>query len=723
MELSPDRGLPRRARRHGRRARTWRTPTGLFPQIRSFQSSSDTPVIRGIISTIILTVIGLALVVPASLLTAYFYFARDVPPPAQIVNRPVPQTTKIYDRNGVLLAELSDPNKGQRTVVPLKQLPPYLIDAAVAIEDPTFYTNPGINPLSVARAAFENATHHQIVSGASTLTQQLARNLLWNFQERQSKSIARKVKEAIFAVRLTQTYSKDQILAMYFNTVYYGNRSYGIEAASRNYFGKSASQLDLAESAMLAGLPQAPSSYDPLLHQAIAKRRQAEVLDAMVKHGYITVTQASAAKAEPLHFTTQQIPYHAPHWINYVTQWLEHRYGYNAVYDQGWRIQTTLDLGLNRLAQQKAQERIAQIQQKMNAHDACVVAIQPQTGEILAMVGSLNYWDKTIDGQINTCIAPRQGGSSVKVFNYLTAFEQGYVPDTVVNDVQTAFSQGPGRPPYIPKEFTNTYNGPVTLRDALGSSLNVPAVKLLEQIGSHSLSRTAHAMGVTSLNHPDQYGLTLTLGASNVTAVDMAFAYSVLANDGSMVGEPVPLKDRQLGQRPYEPVCVLKITDAAGNVVYQYQPPKPIQVVSPQAAYLISNVLTDDRARHFDFGRHQALWLGFPAAVKTGTTQFYQDTWTDGYVPAGLAVSIWVGNANGDPMTNTFSLLTAAAIWHSFMPAAMDYLHLPREYFKIPPGVAYGQVCGKQDWYIQGIAPICSVGNVPAQNNATRKSA
>jgi membrane peptidoglycan carboxypeptidase len=665
---------------------------------------------RVLLAAIVLVAFTFLVITPLAGFTAFTYFARDLPSPQQVVNQPVPQTTKIYDRNGVLLAEIGDPNQGRRTVVRLDQLPANLINATVATEDPTFFTNPGVDVQSILRATFQNAAQHQITSGASTITQQLARNLLWSLPERESQSITRKIEEAIFAYRLTQAYPKDDILAMYFNTVYYGNQSYGVEAAAETYFGISASKLDLAQAALLAGLPQAPSDYDPFQNLTLAKQRQAQVLAAMVKRGYITTDQADAANREPLPLKTPQIPYNAPHFVNYVTQWLQQRYGYNAVYDNGWQIQTSLDLHIDQMAQQDEQALIQQVKQTMNAHDACVVAISPQTGEILAMVGSPDYWDASINGQVNTCTSPRQGGSSVKPFNYLAAFERGFVPSSLVNDSRTEFPVGPGLPTFVPSEFTNTYNGTVTLREALGSSLNVPAVKLLQYVGDQEMADTAHAMGVTTMTDPYRYGLTLTLGASDVTAIDMAFAYSVLANGGQMVGEPVPLQDRQLGMRQYEPVAVLKITDSAGNVIYQYEPPKPIQVVSPQATFLISNVLSDDAARHFDFGSHGALWLGYPAAVKTGTTQFYQDTWADGYVPGGLAVAIWVGNADATPMTNTFSLLTAAALWHSFVPAAVSYLHLPIDDFPVPPGVVHGQVCGKEDWYIQGIPAICSVG-------------
>lgn len=698
------------ARRHGRRVRTWRAETGLFPRVRSFRLSDAATITRILLAAVGLIAFTLLIIVPLALYTAYAFFSRDIPPVGQVLNQPVFQTTKIYDRNGTLLAELINPDKGRRIIVNLNQVPPALRNATVAVEDPSFYSNAGVDPQGIIRATYQNLSHGHVVSGASTLTQQLARNVLWtDLSERQSVTIDRKIKEAIFAVRLTQAYSKDQILTMYFNSVFYGNLSYGIGAAAESYFGKSVSQLDLAESALLAGLPQSPADYDPNLHLDLAKARQSYVLDRMVEHGYITSAEANQAKAEKLHFVNPQFTLKAPHFVNYVTAEVERRFGHDALYDRGWSIQTTLDLGLNDLAQQKAKERVDQIRQQMNAHNACIVAIQPQTGEILAMMGSLDYWDASIDGQVNVCDSPRQPGSSVKPFNYVTAYERGFVPSSVVYDVKTEFPRGPGLSPYVPLNFDYVFHGPVMLREAIASSLNIPAVKLLQRVGVHDMDDTAHALGITTMTDPDRYGLTLTLGAADVKPIDMAFAYATFANGGAMIGQPVPLQDRELGMRRYEPVSILKITDSAGNVVYQYRPPPPIQVVSPQATYLLTSSLTDDAARHFAFAPHGALEIDRPAAAKTGTTQFYQDTWTDGYTP-DLAVVIWVGNTDGTPMKETEGVLSAGYIWHSFMPAALDYLHIPKRDFKIPPGVVHGSVCGHEDWYIQDIPPICTVG-------------
>jgi penicillin-binding protein 1C len=661
------------------------------------------------VSSVALVTFTIVLVVPLALFSAYAFLSRDIPPVEELMNRPVFQTTRIYDRNGVLLAELIDPDKGRRILVNLNQLPPNLVNATIAVEDPTFYTNPGVDPLSIGRAVIQNFTSHQVLSGASTITQQLARNVLFTLSERERQSLDRKLRESIFAVRLTDTYSKDQILNMYFNEVYYGNLSYGVGAAAQSYFGKPSNALDLAESAMLAGLPQAPSDYDPIQHFAAAKTRQAYVLDRMVVRGYISAADAYRAKNEKLIFVSPHFELKSPHFVNYVTQMIQERYGRDALYDRGWRIQTTLDSGLNDLALADAKQRVYQIQDEMNAHNASVVVIRPSTGEILAMVGSLDYWDTRINGQVNVATSLRQPGSSIKPINYVTAFERGFVPDSMVSDVKTDFYRGPGLSPYEPWNFDNQWHGQVMLREALASSLNIPAVKLLQRIGVHDMVDAAHALGITSINDPDRYGLTVTLGAADVKPLDLAYVYATFANGGRMVGEEVPLQDRVLGMRRYEPVSILSITDSVGNVIYQYKPPPPIQIVSPQAVWLLTSSLTDDKARHFTFAPNGALVIDRPAAVKTGTTQIEQDAWTVGYTP-DLAIAIWVGNTDGTPMKATEGVLSAGAIWHVFAPGAHQYLNLPKQEFVQPPGVVYGPVCGKDDWSIQGIPPICWVG-------------
>lgn len=662
---------------------------------------------RMVVVSIVLGLAGLAVIVPTALLTAYAYFSNGVPDASVVEHRKVFQSTIYLDRNGKLLYEQFDPQGGRRTLAHLEDLPPQLIQATLSAEDPTFYDNPGVDPLAMLRAGVQNLSHGGIVSGASTLTQQLARMILFTPEERQAQTLDRKVREAIFAVRLTQAYPKDQLLQMYFDEAYYGNLSYGVVAAARSYFGKDVRDLTLAESAMLAGLPQAPTDYNPILHYDQAKVRQAYVLDRMAFHGYITQEEADAAKAEPLHFADQKFPIQAPHFVEYVRAQLERRYGHDAVYNSGWTIQTSIDLNLQAIAERDARKRIAEIKDTMNAHNAAIVAIRPSTGEILTMMGGLDYWDDSIQGRNNMAISPRMPGSSIKPFNYVTGFEMGYVPSTRVDDVKSCFPVAVNQPAWCPANFEFKYNGPnIRIRQAFASSLNVPAVKMLRQVGPHNMAETAHRFGITTLREPYRYGLTLTLGTSEVSLLDNTFAYATLANDGYMVGEPVPLQEREMGFREYEPVAVLKITDPDGKVVYQYTPPQPKQVFSPQATWLVTTSISDDRNRWLEYAPGSDLVIDRPSAAKTGTTQYLQDTWTMGYTP-DLVAGVWVGNNDGEEMRQVAGLISAGNIWHNFMIDAHKYLGLPPRDFTPPPGVAYGKVCDEDGWYIVGKTPIC----------------
>lgn len=663
---------------------------------------------RMVLLSAVLGSLGLVVVVISALLSGYFYFARGLPDPSFMTNRQLFQSVLFYDRNGQRLYELFDPNGGRRTLTHLEDLPPLLIDATLAAEDPNFWTNPGFDVLATGRALLQNFQHRSLVSGASTLTQQLARNILFTPEERTAQTLDRKLREAIYAIWLTETYPKDQILETFFNEVYYGNLSYGVAAAARSYFGKDVKDLTLAECALLAGLPQAPSDYDPIHHLDLAKARQAYVLDRMVVHGHITEQEAKDAEAAPLTFADQSVTIRAPHFVYYVKDLIEQRYGHDALYNSGWTIQTTIDLNLQAIAEKDARARIAEIKDVMNAHNSAIVAIQPSTGEVLTMLGSLDYWDNSIQGQVNVATSLRQPGSSIKPFNYVTGFNMGYSPNSKIDDVKTCFAVSPSLPPYCPANFQFQYNGQVMLKEALASSLNIPAVKLLSHVGVEAMANTAHAFGITSLRNPYRYGLTLTLGASEVTPLDLTFAYSVFANDGNMIGEPVPLQDLEPGMREYEPVAVLKITDPSGKVVYQYTPPAPKQVYSPQAAWLVTTSISDDHNRRFTFAPGGPLVIDRPAAVKTGTTQFLQDTWTVGYTP-DLVVGVWVGNTDGTAMRQISGVVSAATIWHNFIIDAQKYLQLPPRDFVQPPGVAYGQVCGNDGWYIVGRSPVCYV--------------
>ncbi|MFN8635692.1 MAG: transglycosylase domain-containing protein, partial [Chloroflexota bacterium] len=399
----------------------------------------------------------------------YASYARDLPDYTQLDRRRVFQTARILDRNGELLGEFNDPQGGRRTVVGIDKIPVELRNATIAAEDANFYQHPGFDVVAILRALYLNVRGREIVSGASTITQQLVKNTLLTPEQTPD----RKIKEAILAWEVSRRYSKDRILELYLNEVYYGNLAYGVEAAAQTYFGKSVDQLELSELTFIAGLPQAPSAYDPYVNPQAARARQDYVLEQMVRHGMVTAQQADAARARPIALRPRQESgtVQAPHFVNFVRQLLERSYSSDTLFREGLQIRTTLDLGLQRQAEQAARDQIAELKQR-NANNAAVVAIQPTTGEILAMVGSVDYNDASIAGQVNVALADRQPGSTLKPFTYLTAFEKGWAPSTMIMDVPTTFGGT-----YTPLNFDQKFRGPVSVRRALAGSLNVPAVK------------------------------------------------------------------------------------------------------------------------------------------------------------------------------------------------------------------------------------------------------
>ena len=429
----------------------------------------------------------IALVLSAAVFTlsgeavsAFTTYTEDLPPVTELSSLSSFKSTQIFDRNGTLLYEVDDQNGGRRFPVYLSGISQDLIDATIATEDKDFYSNPGIDPAGIVRAVWQDLSQGGLVQGASTITQQLAKNVLISREERNQKSYARKIKEAVLAVRISDSYSKNQILEMYLNEVYYGHRAYGVEAAAQTYFGKSARDLTLAEASLLAGLPQAPSAYDPLLHVQAAKDRQAHVLDRMVEQNYITPEDATRAKAAKLDLKPQQDqPLEAPHFVMYVRQLLEQKYGTDVVYQGGLKVTTTLDLNTNKLAEKAIQDHMDSLRTQ-NANNAALVAIDPKTGEIIAMVGSRDFYDTSIDGQVNLATSPRQPGSTIKPIEYSLALMKGWGPETVITDDQTDFpNTSPALPPYRPHNFDYKFDGPMTIRYALANSKNIPAVKAL----------------------------------------------------------------------------------------------------------------------------------------------------------------------------------------------------------------------------------------------------
>jgi 1A family penicillin-binding protein len=620
---------------------------------------------------------------------AYWYLLSDLPTSDSLITRASPDTTKIYDRNGRLLYEVLDPRAGRRTRVSLRDLPSYLRHAVIAVEDASYYENPGLDLAGIARSLFQNISAGEIVAGGSTITQQLAREVLLSKEERESRSLTRKLREAVLALQMTRSYSKDQILEMYLNEAYFGQLAYGVEAAARVYFGKSARDLDLAESALLAGLIQSPATYDPLVNYDAARSRQGIVLALMVKKGFINFADAQLAQAESLHFasTTPQTTLRAPHFVSYVRSLLEEEYGAERVNRGGLQVVTTLDLDLQERAQTIVQRQLRELTRRSreegapdyNVHDAALVALDPATGQILAMVGSADYFDESIDGAVNVVMANRQPGSAIKPITYATAFARDYTPATVLSDVPTTFLTKEEQP-YEPQNYDRVWHGPISLRQALATSSNMVAVKVLDHVGLEAMLETAKSLGISTFNDSDRFGLALTLGGGEVKLLELTAAYAAFADQGA----------------PVHPVAILSVQDTTKDGLAMTESPYSSSLrderslVSPQVAYLITSILSDDAARIPAFGEDSMLRLSRPAAAKTGTTTDFRDNWALGYTP-DLAVGVWVGNADNTPMYKITGITGAGPIWHDFMDEALKAV-LARE-FKRPPGLFDLEIC------------------------------
>ncbi|MDO8672611.1 MAG: transglycosylase domain-containing protein, partial [Dehalococcoidia bacterium] len=624
----------------------------------------------------------------------YSYYAKDLVDPETMASRDIARTTRILDRNGELLYEVFDRDLGRRTTVHLSEIPVYVKDATIATEDATFYENRGININGLARAVLQNVGGEG--GGGSSITQQLVKNVLIPQEERSQRLYSRKIKESILAYELTRRYSKDQILEWYLNEISYGNLSFGIESAAGSYFGKTAKELTLAEAAMLVGIPSAPSYYSPLVNPKFAKDRQSDVLDLMVRQGYIDQVQAEAAKAEDLVYATQKFTIRAPHFVMYVIDLLEKKYGREMVRRGGLTVRTTIDVALQDQVEWLSRATVKKLA-SIDASNAAVVSIKPKTGEILVMLGSVDYFDSSIDGQVNVALADRQPGSSFKPITYITAFMKGYTPSTMILDIPTAFPDGVN-PNFVPENNDLKFRGPVSARFALGNSLNIPAVKVLQFAGLTDVLATAHALGITTLTREGVYGLALTLGGGEVRLLDLTYVYSVFANEGVMAGQPVLPEAQRAGMRQLDPVAILKVVDDSGKVLEEYETPQTKEILPPEYVYLLTNVLSDNVARTPTYGSNSPLKLSDrQAAAKTGTTSDYRDYWTIGYTPE-LVTGVWVGNADNKPMKKSYSFLTAAAIWHDAMEAASD--KFPPTPFKERSDIVKVQVCA-----VSGLLP------------------
>ncbi|GEM_PF-61556 len=614
----------------------------------------------------------------------YFWIAQQLPAAETLRNRSIQfATTKIVDRDGNLLWEIIDPTGGRRTSVPLNQISPYLIKATVATEDRYFFVNVGVDPIAVVRAFYYNFSEGEIVSGGSTITQQLARNVLLSSEERTEKSYFRKVKEAILAIEIHRRYTKEQILEIYLNQIYYGNLAYGIEAASQTYFGKSALDLTLPEASMLAGLPQAPATHDPYTNLEGAKKRQTNVLRLMMEDQYITLAEAQQALLVELNFRKPEFALNAPHFVTFVRQELEKIIPAEYIYQAGLRVQTTLDPNLQAIAESEVAKQVDALANSRVTNGA-LLALDVKTGQILAMVGSRDFYNNKISGQVNLTTSPRQAGSIIKPLTYLKTFEQlNWTPSTTMMDVPVEYPDGRGGT-YKPRNYDGKFHGLVSVRLALANSYNIPAIKALERVGVDALKEMATRLGITTLTGTD-YGLPLALGSGEVSMLELTGAYQAMANNGLLV----------------PPTAILQITDSAGRVIEPAHP-APRQVLNPAHTYLISHILADNVARANMFGANSPLRLSRPAAVKTGTTNDYRDAWTVGYTP-DMVVGAWVGNANNSPMLNLSGAVGAAPIWHNFMERAS--VGLPVRDFTRPPTIVEMEVCADSGTLPSAVCP------------------
>lgn len=628
-------------------------------------------VVRGMALLFMASILLGVLVLAGGVMT-YFWIAVQLPPAEELRTRSYHfATSQILDRDGNLLWEIIDPTGGRRTTVPLSQISPYLIEATVATEDRFFYVNVGVDPIAIVRATYYNLTEGQIVSGGSTITQQLARNVLLTPEERTEQSFSRKIKEAVLAVEINRRYTKEQILEIYLNQIYYGNLAYGIEAASQTYFGKSAGELTLPEAAMLAGLPQSPAAYDPYVNPEAARARQAVVLDLMAEAQYITPVEAASAKSAELNFRDLNFAFEAPHFVTYVRQELEKIVPPAYIYQAGLTVQTTLDPRLQAIAEEEVRRQVDALAGR-HVTNGALVAMNVSTGQILAMVGSKDFRDEAIDGQVNIATSPRQPGSSIKPLTYLATFEMlNWTPSTLIMDTPVEYPDGAGNV-YKPRNYDDKFHGPVSVRSALANSYNIPAIKALQQIGIDALKGMAARLGITTLTRND-YGLSLTLGSGEVSLLQMTRAYGAMANGGVLV----------------PPTSILKITDNFGRDIEPARP-QPQRVLREEHAYLMTHILADNEARTPAFGPNSPLRLSRPAAAKTGTTNDYRDDWTIGYTP-DIVTGVWVGNADNTPMQGVSGLTGAAPIWHNFMERAHE--GLPVRDFTRPPAIIEMEVC------------------------------
>ncbi len=625
----------------------------------------------------------LALSLVITITFIYFYTATvfnlgtELPSPKRLTTPIQPLTTEFYDRNGTLLYRLYEGRN--RTLIRLGDVPPYLIQATLSAEDKNFYSHPGVDFPSIIRAFYTNLRYGKL-EGASTLTQQLIKNTLLTPE----KTYQRKIKEIILSLWAERLYSKDEILQMYLNEAPYGGPAWGIEAASQTYFGKKVAELTLAQAAYLAGLPASPTQFSPYGSSPdLSKIRQRWVLDRMVEDGYLKKDQAERASAEDLHIRGAINNIRAPHFVMYVKDLLSQKFGPRVVSQGGLKIFTSLDLALQEKVEKIVAEEVAKLG-ALNVKNGAAMVTDAKSGQILAMMGSKDYHDP-IFGSFNVTQALRQPGSSIKPITYATAFKIGYSPGNTILDTPTTFKNPWGKS-YTPVNYDGSFHGPVSIRVALGSSYNIPAVKMLSTVGVGNMIQTAKDLGITTFTEPDRYGLSLTLGGGEVKMMDMMSVYGTFAKGGMRA----------------DPVAILKVTDANGSVLEEAEN-QPRQVLGEEVAYIINNILSDENARTPAFGANSYLKIpGHIVAVKTGTSDNKRDNWTFGYTP-NFVVGVWVGNNDNSPMHPQLAsgVTGAAPIWNRIMNLILQKNQDLA--FQRPKGVKVATVDGRKDLVIAGL--------------------
>ncbi len=633
---------------------------------------------------------------------------RDLPDLDTLDSHLLQPSIRITDRNGRLLYDILPAEGGRHSVLSIEGIPDCLKQAAIAVEDKNFYRNPGVDLEGILRAFWINLQGGETVAGGSTITQQVARDLLMTPEEKAERSLGRKMREAVLAWQMTGRFSKDEILALYLNQTYYGGLAYGVEAAAQTYFGKDAAQLILPECALLAGLPQAPGIYNPFTNPDLARERRNTVLGLMEKAGFISAQERAEAETAPVTLNPAPYPMLAPHFLWLVKDRLDRLIADGEIDPlQSLVVRTTLDLDQQQLAEQTIERQLRAFRENTtgldrNINNAALVSLDPRSGEILALVGSADYFQSGISGAVNMAAAPRQPGSAFKPFLYAQALDplraNPWTAASVLFDISTTFVTH-DELPYTPANYDLREHGPVSVRTALASSLNIPAVLTLREVGIDSTLTLARRLGITTLGDPGEYDLSLALGGGQMSLLALATAYGALANGGYATGN----------------TFLLDIRDADGNVVYREPQTLQEQVFDPRVAWLISDILSDDRARSIGFGRNSTLKLDRTAAVKTGTTTNYHDNWTVGYTPS-LVVGVWVGNSDYKAMREITGLTGAAPIWHGFLRAVLQ--GKPDEPFVRPEGMTAREVCAlsgllptpactdtQLEWFIEGTQP------------------